>query len=623
MEGRRQFLKSAVAIAAGGSLASRADSADAHAPRVTVVLNGSGPPRKKAGGVGDFYLDRRAHAIYGPKRSHGWGTPTSLVGPPGRSGSGSTGPQGTPGQLGPQGKPGYSVLHGSGPPSVSFGQDNDFYIDTASTQLYGPKSGGVWGSPISLSAVPSSVVNVTSPSAGSSPVWSGSSWTSTLLDTGVLVASPPSGDQTGATDTAILQDLINEVSLQGAYAGHGLAIQLQPGYYIGNVILKPRVRLWGCGWGATRIVGPQGGSQAVVGSDNTKYLTGIELAYLTIDGNNLGWDQSGTVQSTCRGLDFRSDGDPGVGTPPLNTSAYGGAVPMFHDLAILNAGGDGAYLEAPNRVNGRNSGLIALMKGCIIAFSFGNGLNIQGEASMISDVIIDISKGHGVLLGALNSSLLSNINATESGSWWDGANWVTGLAGDGISVQGSIYQTTIHSCQTSYCGRYGLSLIDSVGTQVTGFSSADDLGGAVYLSNTTDCDIMGMTQDEGGTPGPLVTLDQATTVRNRVIIRAQQSKQPSPAIVMTHGATTAGNKVIVSNASGGPAGPDSIATLVAGTQAVADTNVTANSRITPIRTTAGGTLGHLSVALTAGAGYTVNSSSNTDTSTVYCKVESY
>jgi hypothetical protein len=30
------------------------------------------------------------------------------------------------------------------------GSDNDYYIDTASTQLYGPKEGGVWGSPVSL-----------------------------------------------------------------------------------------------------------------------------------------------------------------------------------------------------------------------------------------------------------------------------------------------------------------------------------------------------------------------------------------------------------------------------------------------------------------------------------------
>jgi hypothetical protein len=45
---------------------------------------------------------------------------------------------------------GYSVLNGATAPSASVGEDNDFYIDTATTQLYGPKSGGVWGSPVSM-----------------------------------------------------------------------------------------------------------------------------------------------------------------------------------------------------------------------------------------------------------------------------------------------------------------------------------------------------------------------------------------------------------------------------------------------------------------------------------------
>ena len=151
------------------------------------ILNGSGPPHRSRGIVGDFYIDDRSHAIYGPKRSGGWGTPTSLVGPRGPNGSegkpGPTGPEGKPGASGPEGKPGptgpeakpgatgpegkpgpqgiagaagergprgYSVLHGRVPPEATLGEENDFYIDTATAQLYGPKTGGVWGSPLTL-----------------------------------------------------------------------------------------------------------------------------------------------------------------------------------------------------------------------------------------------------------------------------------------------------------------------------------------------------------------------------------------------------------------------------------------------------------------------------------------
>ena len=50
------------------------------------------------------------------------------------------GPQGT------SGVDGRTVLNGSGAPGTGLGLDGDFYIDTASNELYGPKTAGVWGS---------------------------------------------------------------------------------------------------------------------------------------------------------------------------------------------------------------------------------------------------------------------------------------------------------------------------------------------------------------------------------------------------------------------------------------------------------------------------------------------
>lgn len=50
------------------------------------VLNGSGAPASGTGNNGDFYVDTTAKAIYGPKTSGTWGSPTSLVGPQGPSG---------------------------------------------------------------------------------------------------------------------------------------------------------------------------------------------------------------------------------------------------------------------------------------------------------------------------------------------------------------------------------------------------------------------------------------------------------------------------------------------------------------------------------------------------------
>jgi len=59
-----------------------------------------------------------------------------------------------------------------------------------------------------------------------------------------------------------------------------------------------------------------------------------------------------------------------------------------------------------------------------------------------------------------------------------------------------------------------------------------------------------------------------------------------------------------------------VATLVAGTVTVANTSITATSRIFITRSAAGGTLGHLTVTKNAGVGFTVTSSSPTETSTV-------
>jgi hypothetical protein len=59
------------------------------------VLNGSGAPGSGLGSDGDFYIDTTAHAVYGPKTSGAWGSPTSLIGPKGDTGD--QGVQGDPG----------------------------------------------------------------------------------------------------------------------------------------------------------------------------------------------------------------------------------------------------------------------------------------------------------------------------------------------------------------------------------------------------------------------------------------------------------------------------------------------------------------------------------------------
>jgi hypothetical protein len=101
------------------------------------------------GNSGDFYLNIATGMLFGPKTAGGWpATGISLAGPPGPQGD--TGPAGPPGLTGPQGPAGANgntVLNGTGKPGDSLGNDGDFYLDTATDTLYGPKAGGTWPTP--------------------------------------------------------------------------------------------------------------------------------------------------------------------------------------------------------------------------------------------------------------------------------------------------------------------------------------------------------------------------------------------------------------------------------------------------------------------------------------------
>lgn len=74
--------------------------------------------------------------------------PFGPTGPIGLMGNiGPTGPAGpSNGPTGPTGPQGLNILNGIGPPLNSQGNNNEFYIDTANTVLYGPRTNGTWPS---------------------------------------------------------------------------------------------------------------------------------------------------------------------------------------------------------------------------------------------------------------------------------------------------------------------------------------------------------------------------------------------------------------------------------------------------------------------------------------------
>ena len=93
----------------------------------------------------------------GPQGPAGVAGATGLTGPQGPAGAagatGLTGPQGPAGAVGPQGLAGTNgngVLNGASAPTNNQGVDGDFYVNTNTNTLYGPKANGTWPTGVSL-----------------------------------------------------------------------------------------------------------------------------------------------------------------------------------------------------------------------------------------------------------------------------------------------------------------------------------------------------------------------------------------------------------------------------------------------------------------------------------------
>lgn len=104
------------------------------------VLNGASDPTGGTGANGDFYINTTSDTIFGPKTAGAWGSGTPLVGPAGAAGSNGTN--------------GYSVLNGASDPTGGVGVNGDFYINTSTYDIFGPKTAGAWGSGTSLIGPP-------------------------------------------------------------------------------------------------------------------------------------------------------------------------------------------------------------------------------------------------------------------------------------------------------------------------------------------------------------------------------------------------------------------------------------------------------------------------------------
>ena len=102
------------------------------------LLYGAGLPASSTGKNADSYVNTLTGIFY-LKTSDSWAQIFSMQ-------TGPQGPKGDKGDTGTTGLNGRTILNGAGNPSnTSIGGDGDFYLNTSTLTLFGPKAGGVWG----------------------------------------------------------------------------------------------------------------------------------------------------------------------------------------------------------------------------------------------------------------------------------------------------------------------------------------------------------------------------------------------------------------------------------------------------------------------------------------------
>ena len=147
--------------AANGTPGPKGDKGDTGATGATGPAGATGPQGLRgetgpAGAIGPQGIQGETGptGVTGPQGERGLTGATGATGPAGATGAsglqGPAGPTGAAGVNGATGADGKTVRNGTSNPISGIGVDGDFYINTATNTLFGPKSNGAWPSGVAL-----------------------------------------------------------------------------------------------------------------------------------------------------------------------------------------------------------------------------------------------------------------------------------------------------------------------------------------------------------------------------------------------------------------------------------------------------------------------------------------
>lgn len=314
---------------------------------------------------------------------------------------------------------------------------------------------------------------------------------------------------------------------------------------------------------------------------------------------------------------------------------HGFAFEVMTDITLVDCQAIGCGASGFEIANAANSHAI----GCRAEWNVGDGFHLTGDwatgtgsgGMLLGDCSTDRNGANGVLVDATGNppiqveNLLTRRDGRNDG---DGGGGYAGLACDGAEVPVIVgmvtcYPGTDDDGTQENSPQYGARFTDCAYVSVaSGFLHADTAGWSDGGGNTVLRRGLNIAERTGTTAAPVDVFAVPTDVAGNLNVGgylAAASGQSGGQWNIWDGQAkalnigSAGGGVAIAEGSNARMG---VATLAAGTVTVANTSVSANTRILPFRQAPGGVLGHLSVTKNAGVGFTITSSSNTETSVV-------
>lgn len=283
------------------------------------------------------------------------------------------------------------------------------------------------------------------------------------------VVLTPSGDTTGATDTAAIQTALNN-----AYTAGGGKVYLGPAsptapFWVTQLKLRSLVYLFGSTRQATCLKVPTGqtaGTHAIVPYDNTTYDYGC--FDFTLDGGNGSTTTGAGLQAnTFDGIHIDESAGTGLYGP-----YQGDNMAIFERLFVVNFSGSGVS-EASKSQEIRFRNVYA--ENCYV-----NGWYLNGWDTFITDCTAGNSGEHGWnMTGSAQSYQMTNCKG-----WSSGQHAASGHQND-FNIGGSY--NSLDACYSEGALAYGFS-VSGTTNRVRGYATGC-AAAPVDIYQATDCDV--------------------------------------------------------------------------------------------------------------------------------------